>query len=157
METKLTKRRLEWLGHVARMSDQCMPKKALFGWLPQTRPQCGPRKCWRDLQAVGVPEQEWYGKATLSRRGWRTIYSDGLQLQLDNQQQQQEDEPGPLPEHVWCELRDRSFRRESDKKRHKCLAERLKPVQEQHGAVQCAECQWWFYSKGGLAVHRCHT
>ena len=31
---------------------------------------------------------------------------------------------------VVCELCSRTFRRESDKKRHKCLAERQKPVNE---------------------------
>ena len=30
--------RLRWLGQVARMSDDRMPKWILFGWLPQTRP-----------------------------------------------------------------------------------------------------------------------
>ena len=39
--TKLQKRRLEWLGHLARMPDCRMPKIALFSWLPQTRPCCG--------------------------------------------------------------------------------------------------------------------
>ena len=38
---KVVRRRMEWLGHLARMSDDRMPKKVLFGWLPQTRPACG--------------------------------------------------------------------------------------------------------------------
>ena len=38
-------------------------------------------------------------------------------------------------------------------KRHKCTAERQKPVSQQRGAVQCGTR--WFHSKGGLAVHRC--
>ena len=40
-------------------------------------------------------------------------------------------------------------------KRHKCTAERQKPVSQQRGAVQCGTCHKWFRSKGGLAVHRC--
>ena len=47
------------------------------------------------------------------------------------------------------------FRRENDKKRHKCLEERLKPICDQHGAVQCPKCEKWFKSKGDMAVHRC--
>ena len=35
---KVRKRRLEWLGHVARMSDHRLPKSLLFGWLPESRP-----------------------------------------------------------------------------------------------------------------------
>ena len=38
---KVKKRRLEWLGHLARMSEERIPKSALFGWLPQPRPRCG--------------------------------------------------------------------------------------------------------------------
>ena len=37
--------------------------------------------------------------------------------------------------------------------RHKCLAERSKPVQEQAGSVVCSRCSKWFLSRGGLAVH----
>ena len=41
---KVQKRRLEWLGHLARMPDHSLPKVMLFSWLPQPRPRCGPRK-----------------------------------------------------------------------------------------------------------------
>ena len=47
--------------------------------------------------------------------------------------------------------------RPGDMKRHKCAAERARPVEEQRGAVQCSVCQKWFRSKGGLAVHKCRT
>ena len=66
--TKLMCRRLEWLGHLARMPDQRLPKMCLFSWLPQTRPQGGPRRRWRDLvktdlKAVGVSDGCWYSEA----------------------------------------------------------------------------------------------
>ena len=48
---------------------------------------------------------------------------------------------------VVCEVCSRTFRRESDCKRHKCIAERRKPVSEQHGSVQCQMCRRWFRSK----------
>ena len=40
--TMLMKRRLEWLGHVARMANSRIPKITLFSGLPQPRPRCGP-------------------------------------------------------------------------------------------------------------------
>ena len=48
-EDRVLKRRMEWLGHLARIPDQRMPKAALFGWLPQLRPRGGPRRRWRDV------------------------------------------------------------------------------------------------------------
>ena len=47
-----------------------------------------------------------------------------------------------------------TFRRTSERKRHKCLAERAKPVKEQRGALQCSS-QKWFCGRGELAVHKC--
>ena len=44
---KIQKRRMEWLGHLARMPDYRLPKVMLFSLLPQPRPRCGPRKRWR--------------------------------------------------------------------------------------------------------------
>lgn len=55
--------RLEWLGHLARMSDNQLPRHVVFGWLPQTWPRCGPRRRWKDVikkdlaQIVG--DDEW--------------------------------------------------------------------------------------------------
>ena len=54
-----------------------------------------------------------------------------------------------------CEVCSRRFSRECDRKRHKCAAERQKPVSEQRGAAQCLQCLKWFRSRGGLALHRC--
>ena len=65
----------------------------------------------------------------------------------------EESEPA-APQGVSCTVCQRSFSRPGDFKRHKCLAEREKPVHLQHGAVQCEQCQRWFKSVGGLAVHR---
>ena len=42
-----------------------------------------------------------------------------------------------------CQQCSRKFRRESDRKRHKCIAERQKPISEQSGAVQCFICSRW--------------
>ena len=58
---------------------------------------------------------------------------------------------------VFCDICKRSFRREGDKKRHKCTAERKKPIAEQVGATHCQYlvCSRWFQSKGGFALHKC--
>ena len=80
---KLMRRRLEWLGHLARMPDQRLPKMCIFSWLPQTRPQGGPRRRWRDLvktdlKAVGVSNGCWYSKA-LDRKHWREVWGQRLE------------------------------------------------------------------------------
>ena len=38
LEDTITARCLRWLGHLARMEGDGVPKKVLFGWLPQPRP-----------------------------------------------------------------------------------------------------------------------
>ena len=78
METateKVTKRRLEWLGHLARMPNQRIPKISLFSWLPQPRPPGSPHKRWKDvirkdLKEMKIVEEEWFEKATTSRAEW---------------------------------------------------------------------------------------
>ena len=79
---KVAKRRLQWLGHLAQMSDSRMPKKILFGWLSQPRPKRGPKKRWRDtirddLKTIGIDEKEWYEVATTSRSAWRAVCNMG--------------------------------------------------------------------------------
>ena len=156
-EEKVKKRRLEWLGHLARMPDCRIPKSALFGWLSQPRPRCGPRKRWRDVvkkdvRDVGLYEDEWYEEATRSRAGWRSLCRCGLELHAEAQASIS---AGVAVLEVVCEVCGRVFRREGDKKRHKCVTERSKPVSEQRGAAQCPVCKKWFRSRGGLALHNC--
>ena len=158
---KVKKRRLEWLGHVARMPDYRIPKICLFSWMPQPRPRGGPRLRWRDLirkdlKEIKVPEESWYDVATTSRSRWRVTYMDGLEEFSTTNESCARFVERP-PDNYLCEQCNRSFRRESDRKRHKCLSERQKPVSLQRGAVQCPTCTRWLRSRGGLAVHRCRT
>ena len=157
---KVTARRLEWLGHLARMPDNRIPKRCLFGWLPQARPRGGPRKRWRDviradLRTTKVSEDDWYELATTSRQEWRALYREALDVMRASDAQGAT--PQALtPTQVECQECGRTFRR-GDRKRHKCTWERQKPVREQQGAVQCETCLMWFRSRGGLAVHRCRS
>ena len=138
---KVTARRLEWLGHLARMPDNRIPKRCLFGWLPQARPRGGPRKRWRDviradLRTTKVSEDDWYELATTSRQEWRALYREALDVMRASDPQGAT--PQALtPTQVECQECGRTFRREGDRKRHKCTSERQKPVREQQGAVQC--------------------
>ena len=107
----------------------------------------------KDLKAIGVSEDRWYDEASVSRPRWRTAYKKGLEsLSTASYQQEAQEHPS---NQIQCDECKRSFRRESDKKRHKCILERQKPVSEQRGAVQCTVCHRWFRSRGGLAVHNC--
>ncbi len=135
---KVMRRRLEWLGHTARMPEHRIPKLMLFGWLPQPRPPGGPRRRWRDLirrvlKAVGVREDRWFDDATESRAGWRTTYQRGMEEEPT--QEQVTDQP-PRHQPIRCDVCTRGFRRARDMARHKCIDERQNPISEQKGAVQ---------------------
>ena len=152
---KVTRRRLDWLGHLARMPDKRTPKINLFSWLPEPRPQGGPLKRWKDmirkdLKEMHIPEDTWYAKATTSGAEWRDTYR---KARADNTHREQHRKQAD--NQVQCPECSRTFRRESDKKRHKCLAERQKPVSEQRGALQCPACKKLFRSHGGFTVHTC--
>ena len=158
--TKLQKRRLEWLGHLNRMPDCRMPKIVLFSWLPQTRPCCGPKRRWRDtvkkdMQAVKIPTGAgtWYEEAQ-DRKAWHAAYSEGA---IEHQRQQQQKRREQEARTIECSVCRRQFRREADKARHKCSAERRKPIHKQRGSVRCTVCGRWFRSRGDLAVHKCST
>ena len=115
-------------------------------------------KRWRDvirkdLKDIEVDEDEWYEEAVRSRPGWRAMCRLGMENRAEVQAATQAS--GVVDRDVVWEECGRTFRRESDKKRHKCRSEREKPVWEQRGATQCLVCSRWFRSKGGMAVHRC--
>ena len=85
---KVMKRRVEWLGHLARMPDCRTPKACLFGWLPQACPQGGPRLRWRDvirkdLRVMGIKEDQWYDEASTSRSGWKSRCQTEIENLID--------------------------------------------------------------------------
>ena len=112
---KVKKERLEWLGHLARNSDHRMPKSTLFGWLPQPRDRCGPKKRWRDMMRrdikdIEISEEEWYDEAVRSRAGWSTLCRDVLERWRERMGAR-----APMAvRDVMCEVCSRNFRRQSD-------------------------------------------
>ena len=106
---------------------------------------------WKDLKNIEVNEDEWYKEATRSRTGWRAKCKLGMERQADTQVAQLL----AAAREIKCEVCSRKFRRESDRKRHKCLKERSLPVNEQRGAAQCQSYNRSFRSRDGLAVHTC--
>ena len=83
-EIKVAKRRLQWLGHLARMPDHRLPNVALFSSLSEPRPRCGLEKRWRDAvrkdpRVIEVHEDKWYDEAATSRASWRALCRDGLE------------------------------------------------------------------------------
>jgi hypothetical protein len=81
IDLTIQRMRLRWLGHVARMNDERMPKWLLYGELTDVpdRPACKPKQRWidvvdRDLQQTGLKQGlkslEWQ-KMALNRTRWR--------------------------------------------------------------------------------------
>ena len=142
---RVPSRQLEWLGHIARMPESRLPKRILFARLPHPHPACGPRLRWKDLMARYLETcgcREWY-RAAEDRRRWR------------EEVVQSSPPVAPVVCSVVCAGCQRLFRRESDRKRHKCSDVRALPIHQQPGAVQCGICNRWFAAAGGLARHRC--
>ena len=104
---------------------------------------------------VKISEDKWYEEVA-SRARWRAMYRLGMEdLAETRQSQGQRGATITANRDVQCEVCGRKFSRESDRKRHKCVDERRKPVSQQKGAVQCGTCHRWFRSRGGKAVHVC--
>ena len=104
------------------MPDHRLLKSLLFGWLPESRPRCGPRRRWRDvickdLKDISIAESKWYEEARRSRAGWRATYQDGLANHSGSR--------AVGATMAVCDVCFRTFRRESDRKRHKCVASLL--------------------------------
>ena len=108
MADVVPKHRLRWLGHVAHMPDNQLPKRLLFGELPPPRPRCGPRKHWRDvimadLSTIGLQESSWYDTAQDRKLWWARC---------------QEMQERPPRARVVCSECHRDVSRPSDLKRH---------------------------------------
>ncbi len=94
-----------------------------------------------NLQQIGVKD-EWYKLAT-SRDGWRSRCREGVRRQLESRAAAAARSRSSVGREAWCALCNRRFRREADKKKHKCADKRKKPLSQQKGAVKCIQQMVW--------------
>ena len=125
LEDTITARRLRWLGHLARMEGDRVPKKVLFGWLPQPRPPHGTKMRWRDrvrkdLRKFGIDERTWYTEAQ-ERAEWRQKWHRSLEKSTKSRLQEVEQRSATSSqkwETAWqpfaCDTCKQSFRRSQD-------------------------------------------
>ena len=78
-----------------KMEGDRVPKKVLFGWLPQPRPPHETKMRWwdrvrKDLRKFDIVERTWYTKAQ-ERAEWRQKWYRGLEKSTKSRLQ--EDEP----------------------------------------------------------------
>ena len=134
LEDLITARRLRWLGHVARMKEERVQKKLLFGWLPQRRPAHGTKMRWRDrarkdLKKFGVNERCWYSEAQ-ERGRWRQQCKEGLVDATERRLREHDNHRRmaalsvPTLQPFTCNRCRRSFRRGQDIARHRCVTTR---------------------------------
>ena len=100
LEDVIAAKRLRWAGHVARMEDCRLPKRLMFGWLPQKRPAHGTKQRWRDrvrkdLKQFRIEESSWYHEAQ-DRDQWRAVCKEGLTTCTEERQKERMNSCGPL-------------------------------------------------------------
>ena len=92
IEMIVRKMQLRWAGHVARMSDNRIPKQLLFGELTiGTRTVGRPLLRWKDslkdtLKQSNISTTHWQDTAT-DRSAWRRSIHDGLVLYDDSRRE----------------------------------------------------------------------
>jgi len=79
-----------------------------------------------DLRVIEVDGKEWYEEETKSRETWRAICTEKLKSVDDGKVI-----AAPNNVRIVCEECHKTFNRECDKERHKCITERLKPIYQQ--------------------------
>jgi len=148
LEDMIASRRLRWLSHLARMSDQHLPKQLLFGWLPQSRPPHGVKLRWRDkvrrdLKHFHIDEHGWYVVAQ-NRDDWNHMCVASPSLSESVQPR------------LFCDGCQRHFRKTEDMARHRCDSVRSRCTAGISGnTMVCSTCHQTFRRHQDLARHEC--
>ena len=77
IDSYVTRRQLRWLGHVARMDSERLPRKMLTSWVKEKRPRGAPeftygRGVYKALKKVNVDRDNWY-QIAMDREKWRAV------------------------------------------------------------------------------------
>ena len=128
IQEMVTLRRLRWLGHVARMGDNRMPKQALFGRLSRARPFHGVKLRWKDRvkkdRTSLSMHGHWYQLAQ-DRKKWHDRYHERMEQQIVRrlEQERAKRQVSRRTRNFMCVHCHRCFRRSGDLKRHKCTTQ----------------------------------
>ena len=80
IDSYVSKRQLRWLGHVARMGYDRLPRKLLSSWVPSKRPKGAPqftygRGIYKCLKKCKIEICDWYNSA-LDRLVWNGLIAN---------------------------------------------------------------------------------
>ena len=78
----VARRQLRWLGHVARMDFDRLPRRMLSAWVPHKRPVGAPRLTYgramgKAMDIFDLDPSRWHELAA-DRAAWRTMLSGGI-------------------------------------------------------------------------------
>ena len=123
------KRRMQWLGHLARMSNTRMPKQILFGRLKKVRPFHGVKMRWKgrvkkDMRSLKI-YNHWFDRAQ-DRKGWHDLYHRSMgklveqRLEKEQEARRARQHPSSAVEALpfLCSQCQRRFRRQGDMTRN---------------------------------------